>query len=115
MVVNPQGDVSQIPLEFYGQHTGGSHVHGHQGVTFRGFFLGQSVMQPGKTIGNLVIFQQMGGFAHIPQNPAKGSGRTQGIAVGTAVGQNRVVIMGQQKVRCLIQRQFLHRASLPGS
>ncbi len=115
MVVDPQGDASLKALEARRKHTGGSHVHADNGIPGFGGFLGQTHMEPPEPVGYLRIFQNMGGFSQFPQSPAQCRAAAQGVPVRTAMGQDGIMVMGNQKGGGLSLSQFLHRALPPES
>ena len=115
MVVNAQGNASQQALEAIGKHAGGGHIHADDSVPGLGLFFAQTLVEPAEPIGNLGIFQNMGGFSQLPQPPAKSRGAAQGVPVGTAVGHDGVAVVLCQKGGGFRSRQFLHRALPPES
>ena len=110
MVVNAQLDFAQKKLEAFRQHAGRCHVHGDDHVPCFHRFLGQTLMEPGEPGRYLGVVQHMSRFSQLPQSQAQCRSGTDGIAVGTAVGQDAKIVMGQQILCCLIPRQYLHRA-----
>jgi hypothetical protein len=110
-MVDPQLAFDCQGLKVPGQHIGCRHVHRHNGIAAVGEILGDVVQQPAQTIQRFGGVQDPGLLAQLFQSQAQGSGAAQGIAVGTAVGQDGKIIMGQEKARGLSPGQILrHRA-----
>ena len=105
-MVDPQ--IKSHSLAIIRQHTGRSHIHAHHKIPFLCLGLGQTLVQMGIFGSSFRIFQNVGGFAQLPQTHAQQCGRADGIAVRTAVGNDGVVIVGQQNGCGLRSRQILH-------
>ena len=108
-MVNAQGDFPQQRAKVCGQHLRGRHVHRDDGVAFLCPGLGQPLVEPGKPGGHFFVFQDMSGFAQLPQPPAQGGRAADGVPVRAAVGQNGEMVVFQKKTRRISSRQNLHR------
>ena len=111
MVVDPQGKAVQILLVVRRQQVGRCHIHRHQGISTGRFCYRQAQQAAVQKGGGLGIVQDMGGFAQLPQSHAQRRGRTDGIAVGPGMGQDTVIVMGEEPLGALIPRhRGYHRA-----
>ena len=115
MVIDAQGHPWQKVLESLRQHTGGGHIGGDHRILRVYFLGGQALMEPGVPGGDSGVFQHMGGFAQLPQPQAQGGGGAYGIPVRPDVGEDHVIVMGQEVRRCLSPRQLLHGSFPPES
>ena len=97
-----------------GQHGIRRHIHSHKNIAFLGRGFGQSLRKGEQQGGEFRVFQEPRLLAQLPPTPAKGRGRTHGVAVRLAVGQDQKPVMGRQEIRSLKPRQCLHGRS-PGS
>ena len=108
VVVDAKLHPIQQRREGIGQHSRGGHVHGDGNVPLLRFLPGQPLMEEGEPGGDLRVLENMAGFAQAPQPQAQRGGAAQGVPVGTAVGQQQVMVMAGEKFRRLSPRQLRH-------
>ena len=108
-MVDPQSDfVSQI-CKSQGQHTCRSGIHADNGSIFSYGICGQTGHYRGIFCSNFRVLQHKGGFAQLPQTTAKGSSRTQCIAIRLPVGQDIKVVLIPEEGGALSYCQLLHQ------
>ena len=108
VVVDAQRRPIQKGQKAIRQHSRGGHIHGDQGVPLLRFRLGEAFVEPLEPGGDFGVGEDMAGFAQAPQPQAQCRRAAQGVPVGTAVGQQQVMVMGQKKLRRLSSRQLRH-------
>ena len=108
VVVDPQGDAVSVLRKCLRQHALRCGIHCNQNITLRHLLCGQTLVEMGIFFRDLRIAKNVGSLAQLPQTSAQQGSAAQGVAVGTAVGEDHEVILFVQELSCLFSRQNLH-------
>ena len=109
MVVDAQGNAAQILLVYRRQKVGRCYVHADERIGAFRFFHGQTQQAAAQEGGSFRVIQNMGSLSQLAQTDAQSRGRTDGITVGTGMGQNAEVVVGLKPRGTLIPRHRDYR------
>ena len=110
-MVDGQIHLVQIDLGVVGKEPPGGDVHRHHGVGHKGVGSQQPLQVGREERGGLGVGQNMGGLARLAQGQTEPGGAAHRVAIGPHVGQNEIVVMGAQKIRCLLWGHGIHSSS----